>query len=199
MLLKRLSRPRHPALTLLAGCLTLTSAGLFGCSQPPDARQAGFRVVHPGLTAEYDAKSGRLKLIEMDQDKNGRMDTFSYWDGPVAKRIDLDLNEDGVIEKREYYGANNKLERIGTSRKGDGVEDGWEFYDEGGRLTKEEADENRDGLIDRRYIYGESPDKPGQRVVVITELELDRKGMPRFRVHYRPDGTHERTEILRKP
>jgi hypothetical protein len=189
----------HRSLAILTVFCALSVAGLSGCSAPPDPRQTGFRVVHPGLTAEYDAKSGQLKRIEMDQDKNGRMDTFSYWDGPVVRRIDLDLDEDGVIEKREYYGANNKLERIATSRRGDDIEDGWEFYDEGGRLIKEEADENRDGLVDRRYVYGEPPGQPGQRVLVMTELEFDRSGTPRFRVHYRPDGTHERTEVLGKP
>jgi hypothetical protein len=48
-------------------------------------------------------------------------------DGARAVRIDIDSDEDGKIDRWEYYGTNQQIEKIGFSRAKDGKEDAWSF------------------------------------------------------------------------
>ena len=68
------------------------------------------------MSPEYDKTTGKLTLLKYDSDGDGKVDTWSYMDGPRVMRIEIDKNEDGKIDRWEYYDANQKLEKIGTSR-----------------------------------------------------------------------------------
>ena len=46
-------------------------------------------------------------------------------DGTRVLRIDIDNDEDGKLDRWEYYDADQRLEKIGTSRANDGKEDAW--------------------------------------------------------------------------
>lgn len=180
----------------------LAVAAIFaGCNAPPDPRRTNFKVDATvdgmALTAKYDDKTGRLRRIDVDQNKNGRIETFGYWDGNRLLKIEIDLDENGVIERWEHYGEGNRLERVGTSSKGDGVEDTWSYPDAEGLVLKEEFDTDRDGRVDKRDTYAAPPGAPGQRVLSIVELNLDKDGHPERRLHYRPDGQFDRVERLR--
>ena len=50
------------------------------------------------MTAEYDKVTGKLSLLKYDSDGNGKVDTWSYMDGPRVVRIEIDKNEDGKID-----------------------------------------------------------------------------------------------------
>lgn len=170
-----------------------------GCSPPPDPRRTNFEIRGKEAIAKYDPKSGKLKKLDVDTDKNGRMESFSYWDGPRLLLIEVDKNEDGRIERWEHYDEHNKLVKVGGASGSGGVEDMWDFPDAAGLLAKVEHDENHDGVVDKRYLYASPPGRPDLRVIVVAELNIDANGQPGQRVHYRFDGTHERTEDLRKP
>ena len=68
------------------------------------------------LEPVYDPLSGKLQLVKVDTDGDGRFDTWRYMDGPRLLRVEVDRNEDGKIERWEYYGADQKLERVGVLR-----------------------------------------------------------------------------------
>lgn len=174
---------------LLTGCIS--------CSEPPDPRRTNFEIRGKEGVATYDPKTGRLKRIDADTNKNGRIETFSYWDATRIIRIEIDRDEDGRIDRWEHYDANNKLSRIGSSTKDDEVEDTWTYPDSNGFLAKVESDTDRDGGIDKREIYSPTPGTTGGRVLSIVELEIDKTGAAGRRIYYRPDGTFERSEVSR--
>src|SRR5437868_3635593 len=71
----------------------------------------------------YDEKIGKLQLLKYDSNGNGKVNTWSYMDGTRVLRVEIDKDEDGKIERWEYYGADQKLEKTGFSRANDGKED----------------------------------------------------------------------------
>jgi hypothetical protein len=168
-----------------------------GCSEPPDPRRTNFEVRGESGVAKYDPKTGRLTRIDGDTNKDGRIETFSYWDATRIIRIEIDRDEDGKIDRWEHYDDKNKLTRVGSSSKDDGVEDTWTYPDGSGFLAKVETDLDRDGTIDKREIYVQTPATPAGRVLSIVELGLDQAGNPSRRLHYRPDGSFDRSETIR--
>jgi hypothetical protein len=103
------------------------------------------------ITPEYD-HTGKLQLLKYDANGNGTVDTWSYMDGARVVRIEIDKDEDGKIDRWEYYGPGQKLEKIGFSRGNDGREDAWSYTqpDGGARI---ELSSHRDGRIDRIEYY----------------------------------------------
>ena len=75
------------------------------------------------MTPEYDPLTGKLRLLKYDSDGNGKVDTVSYMDGSRVVRIEIDKDEDGKVDRWEYYGPDQTLEKVGISRAGDGKED----------------------------------------------------------------------------
>ena len=71
---------------------------------------------------------------------------------PLRSRVDLD--EDGKIDRWEYYDGSGALLKVGFSRKHEGKPDAWAFSRPDGSLEHVEisstADESR---IDRREYY----------------------------------------------
>ena len=60
------------------------------------------------MTPEYDAQTGKLRLLKYDSDGNGKVDTVSYMDGSRIVRIEIDKDEDGKVDRWEYYGPDQK-------------------------------------------------------------------------------------------
>lgn len=176
--------------------LSILAISLAGCESPPDPRRTNFEVKTKDVDAKYDPKSGRLKRMDIDQNKNGRFDTFSYWDGTKLDRIEIDRDEDGKIDRWEHYGDGNKLVSVGSSSLGDGVEDTWSYADEQGQLTRVETDTDRDGTVDKRETYVAQPGT-GARVLSVVDLDIDKAGQPHQRLYYRTDGSFDRVETLK--
>ena len=167
------------------------------CGAPPDPRHTNFRVERPGIAAQYDQKTGRLSRIEMDQNKDGRMETVSFWDGTRIERIEVDRDEDGRVDRWEHYGPGNKMTKVGTSRRDDAVEDTWAYPDERGFLFKVESDTDRDGVIDKRETFAPRPGAPDSRVLTVVELGLDKAGRASRRLYYKADGSFDRSVVER--
>lgn len=190
----------HPSKALvapLAPALILSSA-LFSssCSNSHDSKQ---------IEPVYD-KTGRLQLLKYDANKNGTPDTFSYMDGARVVRIEIDKDEDGKIDRWEYYDGNQKLTKVGFSRSNDGKEDAWtfagpdgtterielsthgdgkvtrtEFY-ENNALVRAEEDTDEDGVVDKWEAYD------GERLVSVA-FDTMHRGRPDRRLLYGPGGT----------
>jgi len=175
---------------LVALCL-LASA----CDSTPDPRQTNFIVKKDYVTARYDDKSGRLKKLEVDLNKNGVMDTWQYMDGTRVDRIEIDKDENGKIERWEHY-KDGKLESVGSSSRGDGVEDEWAFPGPTGILLRVEADTDRDGKVDKWSTYEPSSQAGVAPVLRSVDLDPDANGRPTHRLLYRADGSFERSEMM---
>lgn len=167
------------------------------CSEPPDPRRTNFEIRGKEGVAKYDPKTGRLKRIDADTNKNGRIETFSYWDATRIIRIEIDRDEDGKIDRWEHYDERNTLVRVGSSSRDDTIEDTWTYPDASGFLAKVEVDTDRDGAIDKREIYVQNPARPDGRVLAVVELGLNQAGNPARRLYYRPDGSFDRSETVR--
>src|SRR4030095_8168072 len=75
------------------------------------------------IAPEYDARTGRLQLLKYDSNRNGITDMWSYMDGSRVVRVEIDRDEDGKIDRWEYYDARQRIEKVGVSRQNDGKED----------------------------------------------------------------------------
>jgi len=173
----------------------LVLCALCGCQSPPDPRGTNFIVDKGNVKAQYDSKSGHLARLEVDTNKNGKIDTWTYMDGTRVDRIEIDRDEDGRIDRWEHY-TDGKLTSVGTSTRGDGVEDEWAYQAPAGYLARIETDTDRDGKIDKWQVY-DPPSGPGRPPVLRSvSLDPDPAGHPTLRLLYRPDGSFERTEHL---
>jgi hypothetical protein len=165
------------------------------CEAPPDPRRTNFRVERDNVAAQYDDKTGRLKRLEVDTNKDGAFDTWTYAEGTRIERIEIDRDFDSVIDRWEYY-TDNRLSRVGTSSRGDGVVDEWAYSDESGVLQRVEADADRDGQVDKWETFAPPIEPGGRPVLHIVEFDTAKRGKPTQRLFYRPDGSLERVERL---
>src|SRR4030095_9435764 len=132
----------------------------------------------PRPVPSYDDFSGRLIQLTADQNGDGRADQWTYLDGTRPIRGEADIDGDGRIDRWEYFDIASALTRVGTSSRGDGVEDTWtyptpskdgesivitsrgrarvldhhEFF-RGQALVRIEDDTNSDGRIDKWERY----------------------------------------------
>jgi hypothetical protein len=184
----------------LPGALFLVFSLLFaGCG-------ASGADTEPAIQPLYDSGTGRLQQLRYDSDKNGTVDTVSYMDGPTLLRIELDSNEDGRVERWDYYGPDRRLEKVGFSQQNDGKEDAWSFLGHDGAvsriessterdrritriehfqqgvLLRAEADDDRDGRMDRWETYD------GGRLSMVAFDTIGR-GKPDRRLVYAANGT----------
>jgi hypothetical protein len=119
------------------------------------------------LEASYNQTSGKLEVLKYDSDGDGKFDTVSYMDGTRIVRIEIDKDEDGKIDRWEYYGPGQKLERVGYSRANDGIEDAWSIIDANGSVARIEIATKRDGKPNRFEYYTDN---------VLTRVEEDTDG-----------------------
>jgi hypothetical protein len=101
----------------------------------------------------YDQQTGRLKQLNYDSKNSGKFDTVSYMDGARVLRIEIDTDGDGKVDRWEYYGADQKLAKVGFSRANDGKEDAWSYADPDGKIERIEISTRRDGKIGRTEHY----------------------------------------------
>lgn len=176
---------------------------LGGCATGSDVRR---------VTPAYDEFTRRLVALYADQDADGRVEQWSYFDGNRPLRGEKDTDADGRVDRWEYFGPDAALVRVGTSSAGDGVEDTWTWtapddgagridrsrrrdrhidrreYFRDGVMTRAEEDTNADGRIDQwnRYEAG-----------VLRQVDFDTtltSGRPDRRAFYSASGQFERVE-----
>lgn len=168
------------------------------------------------VSASYDDYTRQLLTVAADQDGDGRMDQWSYFDGARPLRGEKDADADGRIDRWEYFDATGTLLMVGTSTREDGIEDTWtwpadaagvgrvdhsrrrdrfvdrrEFF-AGGIVLRAEEDSNGDGRMDRwdRYERG-----------VLRQAEFDTtfaSGRPDRRAVYDAAGRFERVEVVHR-
>jgi hypothetical protein len=152
--------------------IALLCALVLACSDAEKER------VRQTTKATYDAKTGKLTELTFDRNRNGVIDTWIDMDGtrPVQSRIDL--NEDGKIDRWEYYDASGKLTRVGFSRKDNGKPDAWAYADPDGKMIRVEISSTGDEKkIDRWEHYNGALAGPnGDPTGALVSVEEDTNG-----------------------
>jgi hypothetical protein len=118
----------------------------------------------------YDQQTAKLQILKYDSNGNNKIDTVSYMDGARILRIEIDKDEDGRIERWEYYNSEQKLEKVGFSRAGDGKEDAWSYAGTDGSILRIELSALRDGRVSRTEHYEKD-------VIVRAEEDSDADGI----------------------
>jgi hypothetical protein len=125
----------------LAAGLLVVAALAASCSDPEKER------ARQGITPTYDKTTGKLTALTYDSNHNGKVGAR-----PVETRIDR--NEDGKIDRWEYYDDQGRLAKVGFSRKEDGKADAWAFSGPDGRVARIEISSTADlKKIDRWEHY----------------------------------------------
>jgi hypothetical protein len=119
-------------------------AAATACSRQPVGEQP---------RAEYDPATGRLRRLAYDANRNGRNDAVSIMDGTRILRIELDLDENGKVDRWDFYREDRTLDKVGLSRLNDGVMDSQAFYGADGTLQRIEVSTGRDGRFNRVEFY----------------------------------------------
>ena len=158
------------------------------------------------LEPVYNKKTGKLEVLKYDSDGDGKFDTVSYMDGPRIIRIEIDKDEDGKVDRWEYYGPGQKLEKVGVSRANDGIEDAWSFVDTAGAVVRIEVSTKRDGKPNRiEYYSGNALNRveedtdgdgridkwesyEGHRLASVA-FDMRHRGVPDRRLVYANDGS----------
>ena len=123
--------------------VTLCSIAI-ACGTPPKGGN---------IEATYDKQTGKLSQLTVNAKKDGKPNIFSYMDGARFIRIEIDRDEDGKIDRWEYYAADQKLEKVGFSRLNDGKVDSWAYQAPDGSIGKIEVSTKRDRNVDRVELY----------------------------------------------
>ena len=66
---------------------------------------------HPRVQRVCDPATGKLTMVAYAADGRFRIDHWCYMDGERLLRMDVDENGDGAVDRREYYGPGERLER----------------------------------------------------------------------------------------
>jgi hypothetical protein len=126
-------------------CAALLAAA---CADPESDR------VRKTTVPTYDEKTGKLTQLTYDRDKDGVIDTWTDMDGRRALRSRIDLDEDGRIDRWEYYDETGALLKVGFSRKKDGKVDAWAYSAPDGKPARIDISSTGDeSKIDRREFY----------------------------------------------
>lgn len=135
---------KNTRISRIALALVALSFAPAACSRQPAGEKPA---------AEYDKVTGRLKRLAYDANRNGRNDAVSIMDGTRIDRIELDLDENGKVDRWDFYRGDRTLEKVGLSRLNDGVMDAQAYYSADGVLERIEVSTRRDGRYDRTEYY----------------------------------------------
>lgn len=156
-------------------CLAVV-IGAQACSSPEQQRARQTTI------PTYDTTTGKLTQLTFDRDHDGVVDTWTEMDGATPLRSRIDLNEDGKIDRWEYYDRQGQLLKVGFSRKNDGRPDAWAYANADGRVVRVEVSSTSDERhIDRWEHYEASRaaangDPTGS--LVRAEEDTNRDGRP---------------------
>ncbi|MFB3855630.1 MAG: hypothetical protein ACE148_17660 [Vicinamibacterales bacterium] len=136
------NQPGFPRrLSILALAAALVATALAACSQAPEEQpppKDPFIEGNRQIQGHYSRTDGKLELLTYDSNSNGRIDTWAWMDAALVVRIEIDRDEDGRIERWEYYTPEQALERVGWSRADDGRVDAWAYPDAEGTVARVE-------------------------------------------------------------
>jgi hypothetical protein len=121
----------------------------------------------PELVRYVDPKTGVLLYKEEDRNYDGRMDTWTRYEGGRPVRIDRDNDGDGKVDEWQSYGPDGRMVAREVDRDGDGKKDA--FYEFAGGSLVSERHLDASGRVERAVFYQD-------RHLVRAEEDLDHDG-----------------------
>jgi len=148
------------------------------------------------VTPEYDKQTGRLSRLTHDSSGNGKPDTVAVMDGNHVVRVEADEDENGTVDRWEYYTSSGQatpgqapdvLEHVERATRRDGHINRWEFF-ENGKLVRVKEDTDGNGKVDKWEQYTDG---------TLTEMALDTagRGTPDRKLIYNPEGGFDHIEV----
>jgi hypothetical protein len=153
--------------------LTLAAATL-ACGLTPEPAAQAYLFEKGPYQALY-GDDGQIRRLLHDSNHDRVADYVVLYEGMVPRRVEIDEDLDGAIDRWEDYDRLKRLVRVARARRTPGVPDLWESS-ASGHLTKRELDEDADGRVDRieRFV-GDS--------LARVEMDTDRDGhMDRWQI-----------------
>jgi hypothetical protein len=155
------------------------------------------------VEATYDKTTGKLSQLTVDKAMDGKPNIVSHMDGSKFVLIEVDKDENGKVDRWEYYGPDQKLEKVGISRSNDGIVDAWLYQGMDGLPSKVEVSTRRDGKVNRTEFYEkgeltraeEDTDTDGQvdkwetyagGALAAVSFDMTKSGKPTTTIDYRP-------------
>jgi hypothetical protein len=138
----------------------------------------------------------RVQRIEVDEDQDGKVDRWEFYDERRhLERVGFSRHQDGAIDAVAFYGDGGALIRIEISTRGDGSFDRIEYY-QAESLARVEEDTNGDGRTDKWETYAVgSQAAPNQPPSIVTAAFDDSfRGTANRRLVY-GEGTVPRVEV----
>jgi hypothetical protein len=104
--------------------------------------------------AWYD-KWGRLEKIEYDKNGDGNPDHLAHYQGGrTAKLLEVDEDYNGSMDRWEYYDDAGALTKVGRARDGRSP-DTWSYPGPGETARRLEYDDDHDGQVERAEVLEE--------------------------------------------
>jgi hypothetical protein len=103
--------------------------------------------------ATYDPESGRLRELTYDRNKDGVIDTWTKMDGSRVLSSAIDGDQNGKIDRWEYYGDGGRLEKVAIARANDAIADMWLYPGPDGKAARAEIATKPGGSVDRWEWY----------------------------------------------
>ena len=142
-----------------AAVVFAASALLSSCAESPEKHD---------IEGAYDDRTGQLRRLTITRQFDGKPNITGDIHESKFVKIEVDVNEDGKIDRWEYYDAEEKLSRVGVSRANDGIEDAWVFRADNGAIARIEVSTKRNGKANRTEFY-----ENGVLVKVAEDANLD--------------------------
>ena len=142
-------KPHASSRWLLAACLiVLALFSIPACAPTPEEER-----IKATTKATYDKETGRLRELTYDKNKDGVIDTWTKMDGTRIVSSEIDNDQNGKIDRWEYYGDGGRLEKVAIARANDGVADMWLYPGPDGKAARAEVSTKHDGKVDRWEWY----------------------------------------------
>lgn len=125
-------------------CAVLAVLAAASCAPPPD---------HGRARASYDPFTAKLIQLSADTDGDRRIDQWTFLDGNRPLRGEADTNRDGRVDRWEYFDDNGRLLRVGSSSRGNGIEDTWTHVEAVDGISRIDRSRSGDRHINRREYY----------------------------------------------
>lgn len=153
--LSRSGAPRHLLAPILwASLLTL----IFTTALPQAAAAEAERILRKDLDRDgqvdqvaHFGADGKLRLLEVDSNNDGIMDRFQHYQGPELTRVEGDLDNDGLIDIKDYYEHGRRRRQELLNADG-GVRQRARFDEDDSPLSVSQ-DTTTDGHLDTEWQY----------------------------------------------
>ncbi len=131
-----------------AGLILLVLLSVPACAPDPEDER-----IKATTKATYDKETGRLRELTYDKNKDGVIDTWTKMDGTKILSTEIDNDQNGKVDRWEFYGEGGRLEKVALARANDGVADMWLYPGPDGKAVRAEISTKKDGKVDRWEWY----------------------------------------------